>query len=221
MNIVTVFHPTQSSVAVADLEPGDILACWGTDWGARFVSLMTSNPFAPRNLRWAPSHVAIICDVPDRGRLWVESTTLCQTPCVMTGQPTHGLQTHHPQDRLGEYVESGGEVHVYRLSPIDRLSDSESAQLTSILIDGFVKRGLGYDYGGALISGTRFVRLLDGVLLRRYRNLHEVFCSELIAATLQRLCRLNREDPTRFNPGRLVRRLIHEGTYYHAGRLIE
>ena len=67
--------------------------------------------------------------------------------------------------------------------------------------------------GGAL-------RLLDGVLLRRFRDLHEVFCSELIAATLQRLCRLNREDPTRFNPGRLVRRLIHEGTYCHAGALI-
>lgn len=210
---------SNTTVTLHELQPGDILACWGTDRVARFVSLMTSNPLAPRGLRFAPSHVAVVCDVPGEGLLWVESTTLSDRPCVINKERFAGVQAHRPGERLGEYLATGGRVDVYRLSAIDTLTEAESEHLKRILIDRFVKKRLTYDYGGALISGTRIVRRIDGVILRRFRNLHEVFCSELITAALQRLCRMNRSDATQFNPGRLCRTLVREGTYQRAGQL--
>lgn len=213
---------SNTTVTLHELQPGDILACWGTDRVARFVSLMTSNPLAPRGLRFAPSHVAIVCksDPADEGLLWVESTTLSDRPCVINKQRISGVQAHRPGDRLGEYLATGGRVEVYRLSAIDTLTDIESSHLSSILIEHFVRPRRTYDFGGAMISGTRVVRRIDGLILRRFRNLHEVFCSELIAAALQRLCRMNRADATQFNPGRLCRTLVREGTYQRAGQLV-
>ncbi len=201
-------------------QPGDIAACFGTDRASRIISLGTWSPVAPAGLRSGPSHVALLCEVPDdahvsAGRLvtenclWIESTTMCPHPCLLRKDKVSGVQAHRPTARIADYTKSGGRVDIYRLSPIDRLNRQESRLLTTILINHFVKRNIDYDMGGALLSGTRVLKLSR--LLSS--DLNEVFCSELVSAIVQRLGRLNRRNPTRHNPASLLRQLVRQGTY--------
>jgi hypothetical protein len=121
-----------------------------------------------------------------------------------------GAQAHRPADRIREYLEGGGRVDIYRLSHFHRLSSEESRLLTRLLLNEFLDPGLGYDLGGALLSGTRIfqlTRLFPGA------NLEQLFCSELVAAVIMRLNRLNHANPTRFNPARLMRELVRTGKY--------
>lgn len=189
------------------LQPGDLMACWSGDAIGRAITLGTMQPWAPRGLRLGPSHVAIVCR--HRGQpLWVESTTLCDTPCAITGRPMVGVQTHLPEDRLPSYA--AGRVVRYRLTPINRLSDAESSLLTHILLHHFLGRASPYDLSGAVLSGLRCGRIVRAVL---GADLGEVFCSELAAAVLMRLGRLNRADPAGYSPARLLRRLVRTGVY--------
>lgn len=200
---------TVTNPAEFPFQPGDLAACFGRDWVSRSISFGTASLWAPKRLRIGPSHVAMLCD--HRGApVWIESTTLCPHPCVIQGVPTSGVQAHFPQDRIRDYIDDGGRVDVYRLSGIDRLSRTEAEMLSRILIKHFIGRFVRYDTGGALLSGTR--------LLKRTRffpgaNLDELFCSELVAAVLMRLGRMNRANPTRYNPACLLRELVREGTY--------
>jgi hypothetical protein len=210
---------TQSrcAVAVGELRPGDILACSGRGWTGRLIQFATASLLAPAGLRVPPSHVAIVCR-HHAATLWVESTTLCPHPCLLRGRVVSGAQAHLPEARLHDYEDDGGTVDIYRLVPIDTLSSAEAELLRRILIEHFVLREIGYDLGGAALSGTRLLqltRLFPGACLE------QLFCSELIAAVLMRLGRLNRANPTCFNPGRLLRTLVRQGTYFHAGRLRE
>lgn len=194
-----------------DFRPGDLAACYGTDWTARTISWGTASLLAPRRLRLGPSHIAILCHY--QGDLvWVESTTLCASPCLIRGEPVAGVQVHRPRDRIDDYVQNHGRVDIYRLTPINGLSIAESQLLTTILIDHLVRNETRYDLQGALLSGTRVFqlsRLFPGA------NLEQLFCSELVAAVVMRLNRLNHSNPTRFNPARLLRQLVVSGKYVH------
>lgn len=100
----------------------------------------------------------------------------------------------------------------YRLTDIDKLDLQEDEHLRAILMKHCGRNGIapvGYDAAGAMFSGLRVVPWLPFARA----NLETVFCSELIAAVLQRLGRMNRSNPARFNPGRLLRRLVQQGTY--------
>jgi hypothetical protein len=192
-----------------DLQPGDIAACYGGDLVSRVIRLATASLVAPRRLRLPPSHVAILCHHGGRP-VWVESTTLCPHPCLLRRLHVSGVQAHRPEDRVRDYTLSRGRVDLYRLVDVNSLSRAESLLLSRILIEHFVQRGLTYDYGGAVLSGTRvfqLTRLFPGADLER------LFCSELIAAVLMRLGRLNRANPARFHPGRLLRTLVRTGVY--------
>lgn len=192
-----------------EFQPGDLAACYGNDLVGRTISWGTATPFAPPRLRLGPSHVAILCEW-NGGPLWVESTTLCRHRCAILGWKRNGAQAHLPEERIGDYVESGGRVDLYRLSPIDRLSRLDSELLSRILVRHFVGKLVSYDTGGAILSGTRilkYARFLPGA------DLEQLFCSELVAGVLMRLGRLNRQNPTRFNPASLLRRLVRDGTY--------
>lgn len=191
-----------------ELLPGDLAACYGTDWVSRAISLGTASLFAPRRLRLGPSHVAVICE-RHGAPVWVESTTLCKHPCVILGRHTSGVQAHLPELRIQDYVSAGGCVDIYRLSPIDRLSHAESDLLTRILVKHFIGRMVRYDTGGALVSGTR---LFKRTRLLPRADLDSLFCSELAAAVFMRLSRMNRANPTRYNPACLLRQLVREGT---------
>lgn len=191
------------------LEPGDIAACYSPDWIGRVISLGTVSPLAPRGLRWGPSHVAVLCEYHGE-RLWVESTALCPSPCLIRRKPVRGAQAHRPQRRIADYLRAGGRVDIYRLTPVNRLTPEESRLLTTILLDHFVRPGLSYDVPGALLSGTRLLqysRLFPGA------DLEQLFCSELIAAVMMRLHRMNHANPTRYNPARLLRQLVRTGKY--------
>lgn len=191
------------------LKPGDIVACYGADWTSRLISFGTSSLFGPRKLRFGPSHVAIICEHAG-DTAWIESTTLCKTPCLIRGKAVSGAQAHRPRDRIHDYLSNGGEIDLYRLTPINSLSQAESELLAAILINHFVIPGTNYDVAGAILSGTKafqLTRLFPGA------NLDELFCSELVAAVAMRLNRLNHSNPTRFNPARLLRQLVTSGKY--------
>lgn len=196
-------------------EPGDILACYGSDLTSRLIRLGTVSCLGPRSLWWPPSHVAVICQ-HQRQSLWIESTTLCQHPCRITGVRRRGVQAHRPCERLADYLRQGGHVDLYRLTDINRLSSREADLLARLLIDHFVRRGIAYDVGGAVLSGTRVFQLLR---LFPSADLESLFCSELIAAVLMRLGRMSHANPTRFHPGRLLRTLLRDGTYRRVSSL--
>ena len=193
---------------MSDFEPLDIAACYGTDPTSRAISWLTASPFSPRRLRRGPSHVAVICHV-DGFPSWIESTTFCRHRCLERGTRVTGCQVHPAELRIQDYVSSGGHVDLYRLSPVDRLSSAESLLLSRILIRHFVGRSVTYDMGGALLSGTR---LFKHTRLLPSADLNQLFCSELAAKVLMRLGRLNRDNPTKYNPGTLLRQLVREGT---------
>lgn len=194
---------------MVDFQPLDLLACYGTDATARAITWLTASALAPRRLRLGPSHIALICKHHD-APLWLESTTLCVHPCVILGRQISGVQAHLPEIRINDYVQAGGRVDLYRLSPIDRLSQSESELLSKILVRHFIGKRISYDLGGALLSGTR---LFKRTRLLPAADLNQLFCSELVAAVLMRLGRLNRANPTRYNPACLLRQVVREGTF--------
>ncbi len=200
-------------------QPGDLFACWGRDLVSRFISLETSSLIGPRAMRFAPSHVAIACPrwFPKHHQelFWWESTTMTARHCLEAEKPVSGCQVHRIRERLQDYVVSGGSVQVYRLTEFDSLAAHEVTQLRALLgncvgdSEDPYKSPVTYDTAGALCSGTRIVRRLTF-----WRNqLDTLFCSELLSAVLQRLGRMNRENPSEYNPGTLMRQLIAQGTY--------
>ncbi len=192
--------------------PGDIMACFGTDRVSRTISWGTAWPIAPQRLRIGPSHVAMICEPRDHGPLWVESTTLCRAPCVYKGKQVAGCQAHFPEDRIEDYCGNGGRIDVYRLVKLLTLSESDSKKLTNIFVDGFVRRGVEYDTGAAIISGTR-LGIATRILGAFGANHDEIFCSALIARMLMMLNRMNWADCRKYNPATLLRRLLKTGVY--------
>ena len=191
-----------------EFQPLDIAACYGSGLTARAISYGTASLLAPKHLRIGPSHVAVLCEFHGR-MVWVESTTLCPHPCVILNRQVSGCQAHLPEIRIHDYVTADGHVDLYRLTPIDRLSQPESQLLTRILVRHFIGRQVTYDVGGALLSGTR---LFKRTRLLPKADLNELFCSELAAKVLMRLGRLNRSNPTRYNPACLLRELVRQGT---------
>jgi len=187
----------------------DLLACYSPSWTGRAISYGTASLLAPQRLRIGPSHIAVICQYHG-APVWVESTTLSPHPCVILRRPINGVQAHLPEMRIQDYVHEGGHVDLYRLSPIDRLGKKESHLLSRILIQHFIGKEVTYDMGGALLSGTR---LFKRTRLLPRADLNELFCSELVAAVLMRLNRMNRDNPTRYNPACLLRQLVREGTF--------
>ncbi|WP_437226017.1 hypothetical protein SH661x_004362 [Planctomicrobium sp. SH661] len=192
-----------------DFQPLDIAACYGTGMTASVIRYGTASLLAPSRLRIGPSHVAVLCEYHGR-MIWVESTTQCLHPCVVLGRRTSGVQAHLPEIRILDYVAAGGHVDLYRLTPIEKLSHAESDLLTRILVRHFIGQEVTYDLGGALLSGTR---LFKRTRLLPSADLNELFCSELVAAVCMRLGRMNRSNPTRFNPACLLRDLVHQGTF--------
>jgi hypothetical protein len=190
-------------------ETGDLAACYGGDVASRVISWGTASVLGPASLRIGPSHVAIICRYAGQP-LWVESTTFCRRSCVVQNRLISGVQAHEPQERVLDYETSGGRVDRYRLTDINSLSRIESRLLSRILVGHCVRKNRSYDLAGALLSGTRVFQMTR---LFPAADLESLFCSELVAAVLMRLNRMNHANPTRFNPARLMRTLVRTGKY--------
>lgn len=192
-----------------DWLPGDLVACYGNDWTGKVISCLTASIASPKRLRFGPSHVAVMCEHHGRN-VWVESTTLCPTPCLIQGKRVTGAQVHRPEDRIQDYVRNGGRVDLYRLTPINRLLPEESRLLTTILIEQFIRNPSDYDLVGAILSGTKF---LQATRFFSIADLNETFCSELVSAVMMRLNRMNHANPAKFHPAHLMRTLVRSGKY--------
>lgn len=196
------------------LEPGDIAACYGRGWMDRLIRLETGSLFGPPGLRLGPSHVAILASTRSLNRrrlsetVWCEATTLCMRPCLLREDRVSGIQVHRPKDRIADYVAIGGRVEIYRLVEFDRLMAPESKQLMR-MVHYLSRHKVGYDYHGAVTSGTRVWKWRRSLT----SDLDSLFCSEFIAAVLQRLGRMNRRNPTVYNPASLLRELVRTGVY--------
>ena len=202
--------------AATDLAAGDVIGCWSPDSLGRLITWATASPLGPARLRLPPSHVAIIIE-HDGEPMWVESTTLCPHTCTLTETRRRGVQMHPPGLRLEDYCRIGGRVERFMLAPIQRFSDSESALLTQIVTRHLIGEARRYDLLGAALSGWRLGRRLQRLI---GADLDALFCSELVAALLMRVGRMNHADPALFSPGRLLRQLVQTGVYRPAGSLI-
>lgn len=203
---LALYTPADEPKRTLTFQPGDLVACYGRDLPSRFITGITASPFGQRGLRFGPSHIAILAKHCERD-VWIESTTLCRHPCEVQRKPVAGVQAHVPFDRIADYTSTGGSVVLYRLVGLNKLSQSESALLTSIVLRHLLGRARPYDLRGALLSGTRVLRYLPGA------KLEELFCSELVAALLMRLGRMNHSNPARYHPARLLRELVRHGIY--------
>jgi hypothetical protein len=202
-------------------QAGDIFACFGVDSISRVISWQTAVPWAPAGLRRGPSHVAIASqcvDLRDRGLVWIESTSLSRRPCLVRGERVMGCQVHTIEERVSDYVEAGGRVDLYRLTPINTLGADAVRELAQDL-SWYVQQRYQYDTGSAIFSGTHLLRLADKAFSFWLPSPHSVFCSQLLAAQLQSLGLMNRDNPQRFNPGRLLRQLVAQGVYYRHSSL--
>ncbi len=198
---------------VSQYQPGDVLACYGADFTSRAISWKTLQPWGPRRLWLGPSHVGMVCDDPrEAGNLLlVESTTLCQHACEIRGQRVSGAQAHKVEQRVGDYVNSGGRVDVYRLAPVlYRHLDRE--RLCNILIESFVRPGYSYSMGGALLSGALLARPCK--ILPGY-SASEIFCSALCARTDMLLNLMNWDSPRKYHPARYIRKTVWNGVRFY------
>lgn len=145
---------------------GSVLACYGTGWVSRVISLLT-----PRLRFWraAPSHVAIVARHPD-GRTYVwESTTLGKLRDKLAGEQRRGVQAHLYLDWL---LAQPGTVDLYRL----KTPPPREHELVAYLL-GVHRRKVGYDVARALHSASPVVNSETGEAL---------FCSELVGYALQK-----------------------------------
>lgn len=191
------------------LEAGDIAACYGTCRVSRMIRYGTASLFGPRRLRVGPSHVAILVEHRQLGLVWVESTTLSPLPCLIKRHHVSGMQAHDPDDAIATYAEAGGWVDIYRPAPLYRFTLDEELFLSSI-VTNLIKEDVKYDTAGAALAGTKVFklsRLFPGA------DLEKIFCSELVAAILQRLNRMNKRNPAKYHPAGLLRQLVSQGTY--------
>ncbi len=175
-------------------QPGDVVAFWGRHWKSRVIELVTAGP----------SHVGIIANYGGRPTLF-ESTTLCDLECVVRGRTIKGVQAHYVMDRVRTY---DGVIRRVPIAPSWRLDSDDSAMLTSILCNNWI--GQPYNLRGALLCWTRVIKWTR---LMPYPDQGSQFCSELVSAMLMRFGRCELENPSRFNPASLIRRLQECGTH--------
>lgn len=193
---------------------GDVVACWGKDPVSTFISVKTSWPFGAPELRYSPSHVAIIGEYLG-GNGWFESTTKCNHNCLYADEKVSGFQVHEPSTRVADYLGKGGGIAIYRLCSFSRLMLDETRfkQLLNLALDHNLSYAMDL-LDGAMFSGTRILKysFLYSLLVPGIDST-DVFCSEIVSKFLQELGLQNRNDPRRYTPGGLLRELTSTGVY--------
>lgn len=200
--------------------PGDVLAFSGNDRVSRLIKFFTGPISAFGFL--AVSHVAICVEFDDSrhtypiadpqspsgkryvplkridGTVLVESTTLCDEPCLVTGKPIAGVQVHRPEDRVARF---DGRVYILRPSDKRPFSRREAHALAY-----GASRWIGepYDLVGALFSALPHPLPTDD---------SRGFCSFLVAYLLMNVGRIERDNARGITPAALVRRLVRTGVY--------
>ncbi len=195
-------------------QAGDILLFSGRDPVSRWIKLWTLSKF---------SHVGIVAEVDEAtiGRaksdgvklpspmpvlprhLVFESTTLMESPCLITGESINGVQAHDPYSRVIGYP---GKVWRMRLTKDFALDPYEKRHMATSLLRYI---GTDYDTKGAVKSGSRWLK----EKFWPNPDLRTVFCSEYVARSLQVVGRLPLLNPSGLTPGGLYKRLKKSGVY--------
>lgn len=178
-------------------KPGDVIGTSGfkrLDWEINVFTGAT--PFG------GLSHVGIVADyiTSHPTRKLFESTSRGDEPCEITGDRTDGVQAHGLRQRIEDF--NGRVWHLPLTKP---LCDSESRRLTAFLAGSLKKR---YDFFGAAHARHTLIAWL----YRRYfqeEDLDKLFCSELVAAALRDVGRIDAklENVSGFSPNGLRRYL--------------
>jgi hypothetical protein len=156
---------------------------------------------------WHASHIGIVADVrTDLGqrRLVFESTSVLpdDSRCELTGEPVHGVQAH----TLHDFAARPGLAWIY---PIGRaLYSHEADRLSQYLVS---RLGHPYDLRGALRSGGVLFSFIESVL--HQEDLATLFCSELVASSLEQVGLVTFRNASSWSPNKLVRRLTWRGLY--------
>ena len=177
-------------------QAGDVLLFWGADplsWVIRWGT-------------WGPSHVGIVIEYQGQLAL-LESTTLCDIPCLYQGRVVAGVQVHLIADRVARYR---GTVQVMSLMPECALSPVDVDEMTVDVLKHYLAVGASYDLTGAVLSATWVAKYLA---VLPFPDPDSLFCSALVARLLMVRNRMNWDDPGRYSPAGLVRTLRRTGVY--------
>jgi hypothetical protein len=186
--------------------PGDLVGFSGYSLESVLINLGTLGlPF------YSLSHVAIVGPHPTDPldcALW-ESTSRCDLPCLLQGEPVSGVQCHGISERIGSYH---GKVYHYPLSIWSRM------RLEQATLGEFLHAQVGKGYDAIEAFRTRATPL--GWIERRLtRENHEaLFCSELLAAAWKAAGLWCPRD-WRWNPNRLARTALDIGLVLPRRRL--
>lgn len=191
-----------------DIKPGDIIGFSGGSWISTGINIVTYGvPF------WSISHVGIIGEdfTHDRkGLLLFESTEFeSQEPCEITGKPICGTQAHDCRWVVNQY--EGAAWH-YKLTR--DLYAHERVRLSRYLNDTC---GTPYDVLGAMRSGGLLFAWAEALF--RKQNANKLFCSEWVAAALQRIGVLETASFSGWSPNYLCRYLRRIGWLHKPERL--
>lgn len=195
-----------SKLLTGDFRPGDSFAFLGRSLPSRLIARLSCPPlYWPEFraiLRREPhyrycSHFGMCCDY--HGKTWlVESTTLCETPCLYHEKRVSGVQAHYPSDRIEAY-----DGYVWRFRPAEgwRLTNDERSALTRLIYHQLENH---YDLLGALRSATDFPAV---------RREQVRFCSDLVAAAYMRVGRLGLTNSKGYTPSGLAKTLVNNGNF--------
>jgi hypothetical protein len=205
-----------------ELRPGDLIGFAGCSPVSRAINLGTWGwPFRwPRQWRGI-SHVAICVPAPDGPGLRRSRPLLFESlpsppdgwPCGVLGTHDSGVQAHGCEYRCVDELSAGTVIWHYALR--QPLSWTERRALEQFAYSAI---GTPYDLRGAwraraLPIGRLKRRLLGG------KGLHELFCSEFVAACWERCRRPLPRCPSWWAPNQLCRHAVR-AVITHAPRLI-
>lgn len=183
---------------MGDLLPGDIIGFCSRDVIADTICVMSGA------LPGGIHHVGIVGGMPGAPLIY-ESCTSLRPPCYHAGKLVKGVQAH-TVDELLEFI-STRKTRLWHYRQRHPLYLHEAARLEHWLRQ---RIGLPYDLDGALHAGGGILfRTL--ALLIRGENLAGMFCSELAAAGLVHVGRLQTRSASRWNPTKLCRTLVRFG----------
>jgi hypothetical protein len=148
-------------------------------------------------------HVGILSR--DCGKMMLfESTTTERPPCFYTGECIKGVGARSVSDTTEFFKGRNTKLWYYGLrSPL--YCDEE------IRLQMWLRQMIGtpYDMDGAVHAAGFLFNALSSVL--RGEDLSSLFCSEMSAAALSYIDRLQIPDASRWNPNKLVRHLVRHG----------
>ena len=199
-------------MADLDLKDGDIIGFSGSHWLSDCINLATYG--IPR---YSLSHVGIIARKNKRSKWLVfEANEDVPWPCAITHRKHDGVQAHSLELLLERYP---GKMWLYRLNKeyLHKYIGWQGAFGISLYHSLVNELGTPYDWMGAKRAGG-FIHSAIQALFHG-QDTSSLFCSELIAMTLNEYGILDTNNVSKWPPNCLMRHLVRKRAYDKAVRL--